>query len=263
MGFVLGTLRGMALRLLIFLLGSFFVLHAGPVFYAMSYADSPVFGTIDPNTGTVSPIGTPLTGFGHDVTVSPSGAVFAIVDDNLLSIDKTTGVASTIGALPADAQSLAFRTDGTLFLGSHTALFLVNPLTAGGTLIGPMNLPVNADNIRFDGSGNLYVMSAEANSALYLLNTSTGATTFVGLSGQDDISLGAFYGGVFLGTNAPVTGQIVTVNPATGAGTIGAPVNGTYLFALDPRSVPEPGTFGMLLAGAMLVVARVRTRRVN
>jgi hypothetical protein len=248
----------MSIRLLVVLLGSLFALHAGPVFYAMSYADTPVFGTIDPNTGTVTPIGAPLTGYGHDVTVSPSGAVYAIVDANLFSIDKSTGLASLIGALPADAQSLAFRSDGAFFVGSHTALYAVNPLTAAGTPIGAINLPANADNIRFDGSGNLYVMSAEPNSGLYLLNTSTAAATFVGSSGQDDISLGAFYGGVFLGTNAPVTGQIVTVNPATGAGTVGAPVNGIYLFALDPTSVPEPGTFGLLLAGAALVLIRAR-----
>jgi outer membrane protein assembly factor BamB len=239
--------------LLVLLGTSVLGLHAGPVFYTMSFGDAPALGTIDPNTGTVTPIGAPLTGFGHDITVSPSGAVYEIIDDNLFSINKTTGVSALIGALPTDAQSLAFRSDGTLFVGSHADLYTVNPLTAAGTLIGSMNLPASADNIRFGPSGNLYVMSAEANSGLYLLNTSTGASTFVGLSGQDDISLGAFYNGVFLGTNAPVTGQMVTVNPATGAATIGAPTNGIYLFALDPTSVPEPGTFGLLLAGAGLL----------
>jgi outer membrane protein assembly factor BamB len=249
----------MYLRLLVFLLCSVSGLQAGSVFYALGFGDAPAFGTIDPGTGTVTPIGAPLTGYGHDITVSPSGAVYAIVDDNLFSLDKTTGLASLIGALPTDAQSLAFRQDGTLFVGSHTDLFLVNPSTAGGTLIGAMNLPANADNIRFGDSGNLYVMSAEANSGLYQLNTLTGNSTFIGSSGQDDISLGAFYGGVFLGTNAPVTGQLVTVNPITGTASVGAPLNGIYLFALDPTSVPEPGTFGLLLAGAALVgVVRMR-----
>jgi len=243
----------MSFRLLAFLLISVLGLHAGPTFYALSFGTSPVLGTIDPNTGAVTTIGAPLTGSGHDLTVSPSGSIYAIVDDNLLSIDKSTGLASTIGALPNDAESLAFRSDGALFVASHTARFLVNPLTAAGTLIGQMNLPASADNIRFDGSANLYVMSAEANSGLYLLNTSTAATTLIGSSGQDDISLGAFFGGVFIGTNAPVTGEIVNVNPATGAATVGAPVNGIYLLALDPTSVPEPGTLSLLLAGAVLV----------
>ena len=252
----------MSLRLLAFLFCSIAGLHAGPVFYTMSYAASPVFGTIDANTGAVTPIGVPLTGYGHDLAVSPSGAVYAIVDDNLFTIDKTTGLASLIGALPADAQSLAFRSDGTLFLGSTSDLFMVNPATGSGTLIGAMNLPANADNVRFDAAGNLYVMSAESNSGLYRLSTLTGSSTFIGSSGQDDISLGAFYGGVFLGTNAPVTGQIVTVDPATGAATAGAPVNGIYLLALDPTSVPEPGTFGLLLASAALAGV-VRARRIG
>ena len=251
----------MSIRLLVFLLLSVFALHAGPTFYTMSFATSPIFGTIDPNTGAVTTIGAPLTGYGHDITVSPAGLVYAIVDGDLLSIDKSTGVGSTIGALPTDAGSLAFRSDGTLFVATHTALYTVDPLTVGATLLGPMGLPANADNIRFDGSGNLYVMSAESNSGLYSLNTATGSASFIGLSGQDDISLGAFYGGVFLGTNAPSISQIVTVNPSTGAATTGALTNNIYLFALDPTSVPEPGTFGLLLAGATIVgFARKRVR---
>jgi hypothetical protein len=108
----------------------------------------------------------------------------------------------------------------------------------------------------------LYVMSAEANSLLYLVNQTTAATTLIGASGTDDISLGAFYGGVFLGTNVTDVPRIVSVNPANGLATLGAPTTGgmIYLIALDPTSVPEPGTVGMLAAGAGLLAFKLRKR---
>jgi hypothetical protein len=234
---------------------------AGPVFYTISYGDAPIFGTIDPFTGTVTQIGTPLAGYGHDVTVSPTGSVYAVIDQDLYSINKFTAAATHIGTFAAEMQTLAFRGDGTLFGAAFDGfLYTVNPLTGVETAVGSMGLPDGPDNIRFDDLGNLYIMTATTNSALYLLNQSTGAGSFVGLSGQDDTSLGAFYGGVFLASNAPGGApQMLTVDRSTGLGTPGASANGIYLFALDPTSVPEPGTVAMVVGGlGVLLLARRR-----
>jgi len=248
------------------LLSSSLTLHAGPVFYAISFKApdvSPVgvFGTINPSTGVVTQIGPNTPDLSHDIAVSPSGVVYAIFGDSLYTIDKTTGVASSaIGILPADLQSIAFRPDGALFGVTGSDLYTINPATAGGALVGSIGLAL--DNIRFDGAGNLYTMTAESNSLLYLVNQTTAAPTLIGPSGTDDISLGAFYGGVFLGTNYTLGPQVVSVNPLTGAATLGASTDMIYLFALDPTSIPEPGTIGMLGAGlAALIAGAWRTSR--
>jgi hypothetical protein len=239
-------------------------LHAGATFYAVSF-DTPngVFGTIDPLTGIFTQIGGPLPGHSHDVTVAPDGTVYSVVDSNLDTIDKTTGLATVVGALPPNVQSLAFRADGTLFGASFSDLFIVNRFTGAGIDLGAMGLGANADNIRF-GGGTLYVMSAETNSRLLTVNQTTGATTVVGSSGLDDISLGTFLGGTFYGTNqvGGVTDHIVTVNPSTGVGTEGVTTNDIYLFALDPTSVPEPATLLLLGGGfGLLALRRYRDTR--
>src|SRR4051812_38366923 len=93
-------------------------------------------------------------------------------------------------------------------------------------------------------------MTAESNNRLVILNPATGAETRVGPSGQGDISLGVFLGGRVLGTNGGGLGpQLVSVNPITGAGTPGPLTNEIYLIASVPT--PEPGTIGLIAAGAV------------
>jgi hypothetical protein len=243
------------------LFSSVFSLHAGPVFYAISFKApdvSPVgvFGTINPATGVVIPIGPNTPNLSHDIAISPTGNAYGIFDTSLYTVDKLTGATASVGVLSAAIQSLAFRSDGVLFGADDTSLYTINPATAAATLVGSLGLGVGLDNIRFDGSGNLYTMTAEANSLLHLVNQTTGAATLIGASGTDDISLGAFYGGIFLGTNFTDQPRIVSVSPFTGAATLGAPTDMIYLFALDPTSVPEPGTIALFGAGLAAVMAR-------
>jgi hypothetical protein len=249
------------------LFSSTLALHAGPVFYAVSFKApdvSPVgvFGTIDPSTGVVTQIGPNTPNLSHDLAVSPIGQVYGIFDTSLYTIDKVTGISALVGLMPVSIQSLAFRSDGVLFGVDDSSLYTINPATAATIGIGPLGIAGGLDNIRFDANDNLHVMSAETNSLLYLVNQTTAAATLIGASGTDDISLGAFHGGVFLGTNVTDVPRIVSVNPANGLATLGAPTTGgmIYLIALDPTSVPEPGTIGMIAAGAGLLAFKLRKR---
>jgi hypothetical protein len=238
-------------------------LHASAVFYAVSFGSPSNFGTFDPFTGAFSPVGPGLAGYVHDIAVSPNGTVYAVDGTTLVTIDKSTGVETTIGTFPAAIQTLAFRSDGTLFGASYVDLYTVDPNTAGATVVGYMGLPANADNIRFGGSGALYVMSAESDSGLYTLNQTTAASTLVGQSGVDDTSLGAFLGGTFYGTNivGGTDNHVVQIDPNTGLGSEGAITSNTYLFALDPTSVPEPSTL-LAAAGGLVLLAVARRIRV-
>jgi hypothetical protein len=208
----------------------------------------------------VTPIGPNTPDLSHDIAISPAGSVYGIFDTSLYTIDKLTGATAAVGVFSASIQSLAFRSDGVLFGVDDTSLYTINPATAAATLVGSLGLGVGLDNIRFDGAGSLYTMTAEPNSLLHLVNQTTGAATLIGASGTDDISLGAFYGGVFLGTNLTDQARIVSVNPFTGAATLGASTDMIYLFALDPTSVPEPGT--IVLIGVGLAALMARRRRV-
>jgi hypothetical protein len=262
----------MLMRTLVFaaaLVSSALSLHAGPVFYAISFTSgdtppAPVFGTIDPFTGVVTPIGPAMPPASHDLAIAPNGQVFGIFDDtSLYTIDKVTGSTALIGTFGGgvEIQTMAFRSDGVLFGADDTSLYTINPATAATALVGSLGLGAGLDNIRFDGSGNLHVMTAEASSLLYLVNQTLGTASLIGASGTDDISLGAFYGGVFLGTNVTDVPRVVSVDPTTGLATLGASTGGViYMFALDPTSVPEPGTVGLIALGLGALGLRLRKR---
>jgi hypothetical protein len=51
-----------------------------------------------------------------------------------------------------------------------------------------------------------------------------------------------------------------TFNQAGGAG---ADISGSFSFASPPSGVPEPATWGMMIAGAAMAGAAVRRRRVS
>src|SRR4051812_2834675 len=88
--------------LLALTLGS--TLHAGPVFYALAWRTNPgTFGTIDPSTGVVTPIGGASITVGRDLAISPiTGTIYAINDTDLITIDRLTGTPTIVGSLPPD-----------------------------------------------------------------------------------------------------------------------------------------------------------------
>lgn len=243
-------------------LGSTATVKATTSFYAVPFDEaSTPFGTIDPTTGVFTQIGSNFSDAILDLAVSPLGVVYAVTEaGSLITINSSTAAVSTIGTLPSGVHTLAFRPDGTLFGATTTSLYTLNPTTGSGTLLGSMGLGagIQGDNIRFDGS-SLFVMTTQTNSRLFSLNETSGASTLVGSSGVDDVSLGAFFGGVFLGSNqSGGQNRIVQINPSTGAGTEGATMNNEYLFALAPTATPEPATFMILGIGLAFLAGKKR-----
>ena len=158
-----------------------------------------VLVTLNPATGavlsTIGPIGMPVTGLAvHPTTgvlygTTGNGGGAPVNPNSLIRINRTTGVGTLIGAtgLGNPVADITFRSDGTLFGWSEDTDDLVT------------------------------------------LNLTTGVATVVGPSGVGTAGSGLTFGagGVLFFTGQGATGDIATVNPATGLVTAGPALTGS------------------------------------
>ncbi len=157
--------------------------------------------TINPSTGIPALVGNtdePISGgsAGPSLAVDPNtGKMYASTFSNfglLLLINPSTGVPTVVGPL-VNAQNvpgLDFRSDGTLFAtvnvggtgAGGSQLGTINTNTGLVTIIGPLGVS-NMGAIAFAPDGTLYGATENKDlspfGALYTINTTTGATTFV------------------------------------------------------------------------------------
>jgi hypothetical protein len=213
-------------------------------------------GTVDVATGAATVIGNSgvmLT----DIAFDPTGNLFGVSFTNLYSINKTTGVATDIGALGiSSANALVFGSDGTLYAAAAgiTDLYTVNPSTGAATSLGNMGFS-SAGDLAFKG-GNLFL--ADTNDKLIKIDlTNLANSAEVGPFGFSNVfGLATPDNNVMYGIAGT---QVFSVNTATGAGTlvtdygggslVGA--NGSAFFTESGAEVPIPGT--QLLLGSGLI----------
>lgn len=110
--------------------------------------------TLNTATLTATPVGTILTGTVIDIACSNGGQIYGIkfaaaagVSDSLISINKATGVGTTVGPLGVDvnfAHGLDFdpATDSLFYPGyiggGVNNLYRINTTTGAATLVGPL-----------------------------------------------------------------------------------------------------------------------------
>jgi hypothetical protein len=214
------------------------------------------FGQMDLNTGVFTQI-SPESAM-NDIGFAPNGVLYAIANGLLTTVNLSTGGLTTIGALPAGSESLAFlNSSEILVLTTPGALYNVNPVTASYSLIG--DLPSGASmgggtsNIRFDPqNGMLYETSYSADSELFVVNPSNASASLIGSTSLTDITLGTFAGSLFYSTaESGANYEVITLDPATAATSIVASTNGIYSFA----SIPEPDSVLLLAAGLTALCA--------
>jgi hypothetical protein len=161
----------------------------------------------DLSTRLASPVGragslggTPLSNI-EGLTFSPTGQLYAVSDTLLkvlMTIDRTTGVATVIGPLGGSAGlgdtgqgqynvldlGLSFTCDGRLWLssGATGSFWQVDPTNASTTKIGTLDATITGLTAR---GNQLFGAGAQNDGSLYLINPATAQATVVGNYGNN------------------------------------------------------------------------------
>lgn len=166
------------------------------------------------------------------------------LDDNLYSVDLTTGAATVIGNDGQFLEGLALSPGGTLFATDASGnLYTINRTTAAATLVGSTGLG-DVEGLDFDGS-TLIATNFTDPTTIYSINTSTASPTAIvsastgvvrGMALLDAID-------VFVTSDTPVfqsletisllSGSVVDVGPLSDTNLIAAMAYNGTLFGLD------------------------------
>jgi len=97
----------------------------------------------------------------NDVAFAPNGTLYAISNtDELVTINIWNGAVTAVMPVPG-LETLVFTPSGVLYAASQSALYTIDLTAHTTTEIGPYGTLGNAQNIRFDASGNLYTTDTE------------------------------------------------------------------------------------------------------
>lgn len=207
---------------------------------------------ISPLTGEGGAFGpTGFNGINGLALDADSGTLYGIdvTTDALVTINPTTGVATTVGSLSVDFPSvagLAYDPDSdTLYASSNSPaanLYTVNTTSGRATYRGL--LPLNFPALAFDpGTDTLFGVSGQSDS-LYTINTTTGAATLVGALGIDTSFCGLAYDAVSnqLYLSDATGDDLYTVDRITGAATLVGPLSSNQVNGLAAKNkvVVEP-----------------------
>jgi hypothetical protein len=238
----------------------------GDTVYASGYD-----GTRLVRLDTVTGVGTSIGPFGIGATYaaafSPTGTLYTMVDSysstgRLATVDLATGAATVIGApvgIP-DMMVMEFDSSGTLYTASWATntLYTMNSSTGVATPVGGLGFASIMD-FAFNSSGTLYGVN---NSAIWTINTATGAGSFVAnLSGTDNCQMGLFFDSadnLFATSWCSANSPLYKVNPTTGATTIVGLTGLPYLHGGDvfiaSSAVPEPTSYAIVIGVGLLAV---------
>jgi hypothetical protein len=195
-----------------------------------------IYATSATTLYVVDPSGTSETAVGNygvadrmtDIAMTPDGSLYTISSTALYSVDSTTGLATLLTTLPGSLNNaLTFLPDNTLLAADASGtLKTIDPLLGTVTTIGSYGsgLGSSGDLVAI-ADGTMYGVSAtdvggadiSSNNLLITVDTTTGAATPIGYIGFGNVFGLAFYNGTVYAFD--VAGDIISVDPATGAGT--------------------------------------------
>jgi hypothetical protein len=139
--------------------------------------------------------------------------------NDLYRFDIGAGTSVLVGHTADTLEALAFSPGGTLYaLGKLDGdLYIVNPTTAGMTLVGNTGVAVGSPTggLAFGPNGTLY---ATLDDALYTLNTTTGAATPVNPDPTTDTGFSSISGLAFLSVPEPSSVVLMALGLAGACG---------------------------------------------
>lgn len=112
------------------------------------------------------------------------------LDTTLFEVDVTdpaSPAVTEIGDCPNCGGGMALCDDGLLYsvTGDPSQLYIIDPATAQGTLVGDLGISTGTTGLTCDpGTDELYVFGGNVD-ALYTIDKATGAATLVGPAGID------------------------------------------------------------------------------
>ncbi len=188
---------------------------------------------IDPDTYAVTHVGSfGLTGLLEvmtDLAIDANGNLTGVTFSSVYSVDATTGHATKLstGNLLQQFNGLSFvpSTAGPeILIGTDNGdgnVYQVNPATGATSVIGSMggSFVSSGDVVSVDGFGTVQTVPGAQHDVLVRLAAGSFAATPIGTNtGFDKIyGLGFWKGKVFGFT---YTGQIITIDPTTGVGSM-------------------------------------------
>jgi WD40 repeat protein len=190
-------------------------------------------------------------------------AIEYLAGDNnsvLWHVNTDNGSAIQRGTMQVNMFDIAYSPNGELFGVSGTAdgneLYRIDPNTASATLVGPLGLTNEYGNsLDFDANGTLFMATVPTSGNLYTVNTSTGATSLLGPTGQRSSGDLAFApdGTLFLSANTPSAraDELVSLDTTTGAATVLGSIGFEQTFGMDFVS---GGLIGLTRAGELISI---------
>ncbi len=195
--------------------------------YAHSASDLYV---VSPNGWTVTRVGAFSNGDQiTDLAVTPNGNVYGISYDTLYSINKTTGRATLVAGLSGGANNgMTFIARGDLLAADTSGdVKQINPTTGSVTARGNFGSSLSSSgDLVAVANGTMYGVSsttagggsASGNNVLIRVDQNTGVATVVGPIGYGNVWGLAYVNAKVIGFTT--AGQIIQIDPATGAGTL-------------------------------------------
>jgi hypothetical protein len=202
---------------------------------------------VDPTTFAVTHVG--AFGAGDsitDIAVTPAGELYGISFSALYRVDKNTGLATYVAALSGSSNNgLTFLPSGALLAASGAGdVASINPSTGGTTFVGNFGNGLSSSGDLVAVGPVMYGISstgaggtdAATNNVLLRVDVATGVATIVGPIGYGQVWGLAFVGARVIGFNT--SGQIIEIDPQTGAGSLLATRNVQFWGAGMSPDVP-------------------------
>jgi hypothetical protein len=181
----------------------------------------------------VGPFNTPNADVITDIAVSPTNVIYGVSMTTLYTISPTTGLATTVSDLTACGQEnvgATFTADGKMWVADFLGAFCEIDYHASPPVVHSMmklsdNIAVSGDLVAV-ADGTLYASAYDVtdattqdNNILVKIDPATGTVTRVGPTGTGRLFGVSFANGQVFGFTHDGTGGVITIDPATGAGT--------------------------------------------